>query len=405
MYPRPHERERRGVRPILDCTGYEMWRDDVLRAEGAYLFTAGGDRIVDFESGVWCAGLGHAHPRLRAVMHSQIDLALHLGYRVESGLAKVAAAAVLATLPFPDGKCVFLASGSEAVELAAQIARRLSGKPLLLGLAGAYLAAYGTTGRKTSDEWILFDWAACAECPRNADCDPGCPRLAEIPFERISAFVFEPGNSGGLVKLPPRGVIRALAARVADGGGLLAVDEVTTGLGRTGAWYGFEHYDLRPDLVALGKGLGNGYPVSAVAMRRSVGEALEAGGFHYAQSHQNDPLGCAVAREVIAILLDEGLVERGAEVGRRFLQELEALGGRHPAVREVRGRGLMLAMEFHHNAQPSVEDVHRALLDRGLLVGYKSQANLLRFYPPLVIGESDILRLVSTLEDIMERAS
>ena len=393
------------MRPILDCTGYEMWRDDVVRAEGAYLFTAGGDRIVDFESGVWCAGLGHAHPRLQAVMHAQLDRAVHLGYRVESALAQTAAAAVLATLPFPDGKCVFLASGSEAVELAAQIARRLSGKPLLLSLAGAYLAAYGTTGRKATDEWILFDWAGCAECPRNADCNPVCPRLAEIPFERISAFVFEPGNSGGLVKLPPRGVVRALAARIAEEEGFLVVDEVTTGLGRAGAWYGFEHYGLEPDLVALGKGLGNGYPVSAVAMRRSIGDALEAGGFHYAQSHQNDPLGCAAAKEVLATLRDERLVERSAVVGKWFLQELESVAARHDAVREVRGRGLMLAMEFHHNAQPSVEDVHRALLDRGLLVGCKPQASLLRFCPPLVIEESDIVRLLSALDDVLGRAS
>ncbi|MCX6092691.1 MAG: aminotransferase class III-fold pyridoxal phosphate-dependent enzyme, partial [Candidatus Bipolaricaulota bacterium] len=173
------------MRPILYCTGYELWRDDVVHAKGVHLITAGGDRIVDLESGVWCAGLGHAHPRLQAVMHAQLDRALHLGYRVESALAAEAAEAVLATLPLPDGKCVFLASGSEAVELATQIARRLSGKPLLLGLAGAYLSAHGTTGTTSSADWVLFDWAACAECPKNADCDPGCPRLAEVPFERI----------------------------------------------------------------------------------------------------------------------------------------------------------------------------------------------------------------------------
>lgn len=398
MYSTPHDERRRDVRPILDCTGYGLWRHDVVRAEGVHLTTAGGDRIVDFESGVWCAGLGHAHPRIQSVLHTQIDRAMHLGYRVESSLAVEAAEAVLETLAFPGGKCVFLASGSEAVELATQMARRLSAKPLLLGLAGAYLSAYGIAGRTSSDEWILFDWAACAECPQNADCDPGCPRLAKIPFERIGTFVFEPGNSGGLVKLPPRGPVRALAARVADAGGALVVDEVTTGLGRTGAWYGFQHYDLRPDLVALGKGLGNGYPVSAVAMRRSIGVDLEASGFHYAQSHQNDPLGCAVAKEVLAILRDERLVERSARVGAWFLHELEALAARHDAVRQVRGRGLMLVMEFEPDSRPSVVDVDRALLGRGFLVGCKPQANLLRFYPPLVIEEEEIRSLLAALD-------
>lgn len=392
------------MKPILDCTGYELWRDDVVRASGACLFTAGGERIVDFESGVWCAGLGHAHPRVQAVMHAQLDRALHLGYRVESALAAAAARAVLESLSFAAGKCLFLASGSEAVELAAQMARRVSRKPLLLGLTGAYLSAYGTTGSRPPAEWILFDWAACAECPRHADCDPGCPRLAEIPFDRIGAFVFEPGNSGGLVRLPPRGVVQALAAQAAGEGGLLAVDEITTGLGRTGVWYGFQHYDLAPDLVALGKGLGNGYPVSAVAMRGQVARALEEQGFHYAQSHQNDPMGCVIACEVLAILRDERLIERSARVGASFLLELEALASRHSAVRQVRGRGLMLAMELHPDCRPALRDIHRALLDRGLLVGCKPQANLLRFYPPLVIGESEIEQLVSGLDEILPPA-
>jgi acetylornithine aminotransferase len=401
MYSTPHDERRRDVRPILDCSGYELWRHDVVRAEGVHLITAGGDRIVDFESGVWCAGLGHAHPRVQAVLRAQLDRAMHLGYRVESTLADEAAAALLATLPLPDGKCIFLASGSEAVELATQIGRRTSRRLLLLGLTGAYLAAYGASGSTSSSEWILFDWAACADCPRNTDCDPGCLRLADIPFEQISAFVFEPGNSGGLVKLPPRGPVRALAARIADAGGVLIVDEVTTGLGRTGTWYGFEHYDLRPDLVALGKGLGNGYPVSAVAMRHSIGADLEASGFHYAQSHQNDPLGCAVAREVLAVLHDERLIERGARVGAWFLHELRAIASRHAVVREARGRGLMLAMELRPDARPTAVNVHHALLERGLLVGCKSQANLLRFYPPLTIGEDEIRGLLAELDRVL----
>lgn len=390
------------MRPILDCTGYERWRDDVVRAEGASLFTRGGMRVVDFESGVWCAGLGHAHPRLQAAMHAQLDRVMHLGYRVESSLAADAARSVLETLGMPDGACLFLSSGSEAVELAAQMTRRVARKPLLFTLGGAYLSAYGTTGTKDATDWIQFDWAECAACAAQATCDPSCPRLAGVPFDRVSAFVFEPGNSGGLVKLPPRGPVRVLAARVAEAGGLLVVDEVTTGLGRTGAWYGFLHYDLDPDIVALGKGLGNGYPVSAVAMRREIADALHADGFHYAQSHQNDPMGCAVAREVLAILHDERLVERSAGVGADLLRRLEALAARRRGIRDVRGRGLMLAIEFDPGAP--VASVHRALLADGLLVGYKPAASLLRFYPPLVTEQEDIERLIASLDEILGAA-
>jgi acetylornithine aminotransferase len=183
---------------------------------------------------------------------------------------------------------------------------------------------------------------------------------------------------------------------------LVVVDEVTTGMGRTGAWYGFEHYGLRPDVVALGKGLGNGYPVSAVAMTGDVALTLEESGFHYAQSHQNDPLGCAVTREVIRVLREEGLVERSERVGRRFLGELERLAERHDAIAEVRGRGLMIAMELVSDGEGlAALPVYHALLERGFIVGCKPAANLLRFYPPLIIGEEEIAGLVAALDSVL----
>ncbi len=117
-----------------------------------------------------------------------------------------------------------------------------------------------------------------------------------MPFEDIAGLIFEPGSASGLVKFPPHGLVQTLVGIIRQRGGLLVVDEVTTGLGRTGAWYGFEHYALQPDIVALGKALGNGYPVSAVAMTHDLADRLEQDGFHYVQSHQNDPLGCAIVR-------------------------------------------------------------------------------------------------------------
>jgi acetylornithine aminotransferase len=184
--------------------------------------------------------------------------------------------------------------------------------------------------------------------------------------------------------------------------GFVAVNEVTTGMGRTGAWFGFQHYALQPDIVALGKGLGNGYPVSAVAMTNEIAERLEDNGFRYAQSHQNDPLSCAVAKEVITVMREEGLVERSNRVGAHFLQELELLGKQHDVVKQVRGRGLMIAMEFEVNdGHFSLESVYHELLKRGFIVGYKPTVNLLRFYPPLTIGEKDIAQLLEELGDIL----
>lgn len=381
---------------VLRCSGYDLVRADIVRAEGCTLYDASGKGYVDFESGVWCAVLGHNPPRLRAAIGEQLGRVAHIGYRYTTETVERAASAVLGILPMEDGKCVFLSSGSEAVEFAVQAARIATGRPLLLGLADAFLSSYGLSGTKPADSWRLFDVLACADCPDVDRCDPRCPQLAEIPYERVGAFVFEPGCSSGLVRPPVAGPVRELAGRVRASGGLIVVNEVTTGMGRTGAWFGHHHYDLEPDAVALGKGLGNGYPVSAIALRADVVARLERAGFRYAQSHQNDPLGCAVALEVILTLLEQRLVDRGRRVGGALLAALEALARRHPSIEEVRGRGMMLAVELRDAAL--AEGIYRDLLDDGLIVGCKPAFRLLRLLPPLTLPEEEADRLVASLD-------
>jgi acetylornithine/N-succinyldiaminopimelate aminotransferase len=388
---------------VLRCSGYKVVKTDIVRGQGCYLYDVQGRRYVDLEAGVWCAALGHGHPRVNQAMRAQMEQIIHLGYRYASALVEEAAVEILDTVPLSDGKCIFLSSGSEAVEFGVQIARRITGQPLLLTLSDSYLAAYGSAGRKSPEEWACFDWSACVACPHPDECDPHCSRLEEIPFESIGALVFEPGNSSGLVRLPPRQLVQTLERMVRGQQGLVVVDEVTTGLGRTGAWYGFQHYALQPDIIALGKGLGNGYPVSAVVMGRDVADRLEKGAFRYAQSHQNDPLGSVVAREVITVIREEGLVERSRRVGAQFLQALGRLGEQHDVVKEVRGRGLMIALEFEDGHEPSPAiAVYRGLLERGFLAGCKPAANLLRFYPPLTIGEEDVAQLLEGLDQVLE---
>jgi acetylornithine/N-succinyldiaminopimelate aminotransferase len=387
---------------VLRCSGYELVKTDIVRAQGCYLYDAQGKRYVDFEAGVWCTALGHGHERVGEAIGAQIEQVMHLAYRYTNNLVEEAAQAVLETVALADGKCVFLSSGSEAVEFGVQVTRRISGQPLLLTLHDSYLAAYGSAGRKGAEEWHCFDWRVCAACPHVDECDPLCPHLQEIPFERIGGLAFEPGNTSGLVRFPPKSLVQALERMVKERGGLVVVDEVTTGLGRTGTWYGHQHYGLQPDIVALGKGLGNGYPVSAVAMTRAVAHGLQDGAFHYAQSHQNDPLGCAIAKTVVDVIRDEGLVERSRRVGERFLRELERLAERHGAIQEVRGRGLMIAIELADGREGvSAIAVYHDLLESGFAVGCKPAANLLRFYPPLIIGEEDIAGLLGSLDEVL----
>jgi acetylornithine aminotransferase len=378
---------------ILKC--HDIVKTDFVRGENCYLYDSQGKRYVDFELGIWCTAVGHTHPRIKQVMQAQIEKVIHLNTRYPNTLAEEAAIDILDIVGIDPGKCVFLSSGSEAVEFGVQTARRITGRNLLLTFQNSYLAAYGSAGRKSADEWQLLDWSVCAHLD-------SCECLKGIPFERIGAFVFEPGGSGsGFVKFPPKQLVRDISQRVKQEGGLIVANEITTGMGRTGKWFGFQYYDIQPDIVALGKGLGDGYPVSAVAMKRTIAEKLEDSGFHYAQSHQNDPLGCCVAREVIAILREEHLIERGNAVGGYFLGGLKRLEQKYDVVREVRGRGMLLGLELYSHEWLSVQSVYETLLECGFLVGYYSAGNVLRFDPALTIEKEDITYLLESLDKIV----
>jgi acetylornithine/N-succinyldiaminopimelate aminotransferase len=377
----------------------EIFKTDFVRAENCYLYDSQGKKYVDFESGCWSTALGHNHPRINRAIETQLKNISHLGTRHPNFLAEEAALDVLAAVGLKDGKCTFLSSGSEAVECGVQVAQRVVGRPLLLTFPGSYHGSYGSAAKKKPDECYLLDWSPCASTN-------SYDRLDKIPFEQISAFVFEAGGSGiGLLKFPPKRLVQEIVQRVKQAGGLVVSNEITTGMGRTGKWFGFQHYDIQPDIVSLGKGLGNGYPVSAVAMRRDIAEKVESSGFYYVQSHQNDPLGCSVVREVIATFREENWVEKGNEKGIYFLDGLKQLGQRHAIVKEERGRGMLLGLEFHPDQGFSAQAACRALLEKGFLVTYYSAANMLRFDPALTIEEEDITHLLECLDDMLTRVN
>ena len=381
------------MKHILRC--HDIVKTDFVRGENCTLYDAHGRAYTDLESGIWCTVLGHGHPRINARMKAQIDQIAHLGTRYTSHLAEEAAVEVLETIGYDDGACTLLSSGSEAVEFGIQAARRLTNRPRLLTFAESYLGAYGSGGRKPEDEWIIVDW----HDRERADL---LDTLEGVPWDEVGGFVFEPGGSGSAhVKFPPSELVDAIMERVRANAGLVVVNEVTTGMGRTGEWFGFHHYDLRPDVVAIGKGLGNGYPVSAVGMTRSLVDALESDGLHYAQSHQNDPLGCAVALEVIAELGEGDWIARGREMGAFFLKGLRDLQAGHPVVKDVRGRGMLLGLELHSDGGLSAMELYGRLLDQGFLVGYYAAGNLIRLDPALTIDKRDIERFLAALDRLL----
>jgi acetylornithine aminotransferase len=377
-----------------------MVKEDIVRAANCYLYDTNDKKYVDFESGVWCTALGHGHPRIQTLIEEQLKSVTHLGYRYTNHLAEEAAVSLLETVDIPDGKCVFLSSGSEAVELSVQIAKLVTGKRMLLTLSDSYLAAYGTAGRQGADDWISIDFDGRVTCEAKNHTE-----TKDILFDQIAAFVLEPGSAFGTVKFPPQKLVDSLVKEIKQHNGLVVIDEVTTGLGRTGRWYGFNHYQLQPDVIACGKGLGNGYPVSAIAMGHDIAEKLEKREFHYVQSHQNDPLACAIAKEVINVIKEEGLIQRSSDLGSYLLSCFREMKNSCEFIKDVRGRGLMVSIKLSGNMDrsPSSTHVYHKMLERGFLVGYNPQRNVVRFLPPLTIEEKEITNLVKHLECVLEQ--
>jgi acetylornithine aminotransferase len=382
--------------------GHELVLPRIVRAENCHLFDDQGKRYVDLESGVWCTALGHRHPRIRGILLKQFDRIAHSGFGYSCEVVARAAEDLLALLDFIGGRCVFLCSGSEAVEFAVRTARMAMPRPRMLTFADSYFGAYGSAHSKAPEEWVLFDWLPCGDCPPERTCDAACERWALIPFDSIGGFLFEPGSSGGLVRCAPPKLIDSIVTAVRAQGGLVAVNEVTTGMGRTGAWFGHHHYHLVPDIVALGKGIGNGYPVSAAAVAPQVLAVIGDREIAFAQSHQNDPLGAAVVREVIAIIQEADLIQRGRRIGARLQEGLEAIRERTGRIAAIRSRGVMLAVELKDAPRTGrIARIHRDLAHRGYLVGRRPGRSVFRIDPALTIARQDVEGFLTALEAVL----
>lgn len=387
---------------VIWLSGHERLVDDIVRAENCSLFDSAGKRYVDLESGVWCTPIGHGHPDILRVMGEQASRIAHTGFCYACPEVAAAAEAILALHEMADGKCVFLCSGSEAVEYGVRVAQAVSARPMLMTMSDSYFGAYGSAYRKEADAWFCFDWAGCTRCRQPDGCSEACERWAAVPFETIGGFLFEPGSSSGLVRFPPDNLIRSIVAKVKANQGLLLVNEVTTGVGRTGKWFGYQHYGLSPDIVAMGKGIGNGYPISVTAIAPHVADRLQDRPVPYAQSHMNDPLGAAIAHTVLAVIQREGLIERSRDVAAMLMAGLEGIRKRTGVITALRARGLMVAVELRDDDRATLTTrTHRALAERGYILAQRPGLNVLRLDPGLTIERRDIEGFLETFEAVL----
>jgi 4-aminobutyrate aminotransferase-like enzyme len=397
------------------------------RGEGAILCDLDGNRYIDLLAGVGVASLGYAHPRYVAALSRQLAR-IHVGsFTSENRAALVELLARLA--PGDINRCQFYSSGAEAVEAALRLAKAATGKTEFIGFWGGF---HGKTGGALPllgagfkhglgplmPGNYLTPYADCARCAfgqHHPECAWHCldflRRKVELETTNdVAAIVVEPiqGTAGNIV--PPAGYLRELRALADRLGALLICDEMITGFGRTGQMFAVEHEGIVPDIIAVGKGFGGGFPMSGLLIREAVAFSKPwANPSGSSSSYGGNPLAAAAARVTVETILEEELVAHSARLGARMLAEMRAWPEQIPIVREVRGRGLMIGMDLVRPGSHTPLDtgltrwIFDTLLSRGVLAMIYSP--VVRINPPLVIREDEAMEALATMKDVLREAS
>ncbi|HMS01383.1 MAG TPA: ornithine--oxo-acid transaminase [Gemmatimonadaceae bacterium] len=371
----------------------------IERAEGAWVTDVEGRRHLDCLAAYSAVNQGHCHPRLVAALTrqaSRVTLTSRAFRNTElAGFCEALAAFTGQAMVLP------MNTGAEAVETAIKAARRWGYRAKGIPHDRAEIIVFDGNfhGRTTTIVGFSSDDAY------RADFGPFAPGFVRVPFGDMAAVraaitpntcavLVEPIQCEAGVRIPPDGFLRALAECCREHDVLFVADEIQTGLGRTGRRFACDHEAVTPDLLVLGKALSGGmYPVSAVAGRRDVLGLFEPGS--HGSTFGGNPLGCAVAREALAVLEDEQLVERAATLGAWWLETLRDTL-HHDAIVDIRGRGLMLAIELREPARPFCE----ALATRGLLCK-ETHGTVIRLAPPLVVTREALTWATEQLVDVL----
>ncbi len=364
----------------------------LARGRGSHVWDLAGREYLDFASGIGVNALGHAHPEVVAALSEQAGRLIHTS-NLYHHAPYIELCARLGKLAF--GPRVFLAnSGAEAVEAALKLARlyfhaRGEPRPGFVATANAF---HGRTFGALS---------VTGQASLHTGFGPLVSDVRHVPFADVAAMenavgrgtaavIVEPiqGNAG--VNIPPPGYLKAVRALCTRHGALLIFDEVQTGIGRTGRWFAHQHEDVTPDLMTLAKAVGGGLPLGALVASEEVAQALKPG--THASTFGGNPVACAAGLATLAVIERDRLVERAAALGEHLLAALSSLAGRSPAVRAVRGRGLMVGVELDRPAKPVLAQCR----ERGLLATAAGD-HVVRLLPPLIVTPSEVEAAVEIL--------
>jgi len=360
----------------------------IVRGEGSRVWDAEGREYLDFGGGIAVVGLGHRHPAVTDAAHAQLDRLWHASnlYWTEPMLRL----AGLLSDRLGGAQAFFCNSGAEANEAALKVARKATGRTGIVALEGGFhgrtLGALSATGQPA--KWVGFGPLVPGMTFARPN-DVESLEAAVTPGGDLAAIFVEPVlGEGGVVPLE-EGFVRAAAEIAREVGALLCVDEVQAGLGRTGTFFAYEQLGIEPDLVTLAKGLANGLPIGALLVRDGAASAIGPG--DHGSTFGGNPVACAAACAVVEAI-DEELLANVVARGDQLASGLAGVAG----VREVRGRGLLLAGVLDRDAAAVVD----ACRERGLLV-LTAGSDVLRLLPPLVITEAEADEALSIIGAVL----
>ena len=377
---------------------YKRFPIVLVKGSGVKVWDVNGKEYLDFVAGIAVCNLGHSHPQVIATVKEQLENLTHVSnlYYTEP---QAQLARLLVENSFAD-KVFFCNSGAEANEAAIKLARKYAHENMgpdkfeLITMKDSFHGRTMATITATGQEKFQFGFTPLLE------------GFTYVPFNDLQALearisnktcgiMMEPIQGEGGVNIPDTQYLARMREICDRHGILLIVDEVQTGMGRTGELFAYEHSGIKPDIMTLAKALGNGFPIGAMLATNKIAKAFIPG--NHASTFGGSPLAMAAANATVKTMLQEGILEHCRKMGDYFLLQLKKLQQKHKIIKEVRGMGLMLA------AQLNIEsgDIVNECLQKGLLIN-SAGSKTLRFVPPLIITTQDVDQAIKVLDEVME---
>jgi 4-aminobutyrate aminotransferase / (S)-3-amino-2-methylpropionate transaminase / 5-aminovalerate transaminase len=406
----------------------------IKEAHGAIMIDVDGRELIDFAGGIGVNNVGHCHPKVVAAIKDQAEKFIHTCFHVAPYEAYVELAARLNELAPGDSQkqTMFANSGAEAVENAIKIARIATKRPAIIsmesGFHGRTLMTMSLTSKVKpyklgfgpyASETYRIPSAYCYRCPlglTHPGCNAACADNLEkfftgyVAAEQTAAVIVEPIQGEGGFITPPQEYFERLDVICRKHGILLIIDEIQTGMGRTGKLFAIDHWGIKPDIITTAKSLAGGMPLSAVTGRADIMNIAHAGGL--GGTYGGNPLSCRAALAVLDIFLKDGLLEQAEKLGDKLQKRFHEMQEKYEIIGEVRGKGPMLALELVRDRQTKepagdeAKKLTKMCYDKGLVIlSCGTYGNVVRFLMPLVITDQQLERGLGILEESIQELS